>query len=529
MSQSLPSNARTVSNGGRGSWLKKNQKVPMRNTYPQYDLSDLVLDLDAEGSKHVRKYDKSIDGIDWATTVQNCEQLALARRVQGFEDQYKQEAEQYDKTSQIPYDPWQVSDLDIFAYALLDSSFRDGLQPRKTNTRPCTDRGPTSKFERIVETVHRRNGIPRHAQADTASGLPYLMRRQKKHKRSNPDDGGLFRSDIGKCQNAMEMRRIIQIQLSRPGGSKLISSQSHAIARRCQALELAACKTNHRDELEELLGFVNDVTIKLASEGHPVSDNLPGVGLRISGSYGSFPAMQMYFAATDRWRTDHMAPFVDAALARALLFLSLQTSHKKIPSIAQDALVSRVTAYTTLTGYGMCGQTFEMSYQKALRQGTRDPLRHHEHFLHILAELGAFRTIWHIFQKSDAGKAPYIPRENYDWFVTAILRASRNVSSGRIQFTKGTFEQASGDYETDCKLDLQTIMSSSIHYRPKMAKYKETGDESLEDALSTLYDFLEPEEASRRVRSYILAALRKKSITDSMSDLMDLMHGPRSS
>ncbi|KAK8115066.1 hypothetical protein PG999_007135 [Apiospora kogelbergensis] len=513
-------------------WPRRVLQVPMRNAFPLYELPDLILDLDAEGSKHVRDDDPSIDGDRVPhRTVHHFEQLALLKRVSVFERQYEQESRRHAQINSQTYLPWEVSDLDILAYALLGPSSNECAQPQNEETRDAADSipipTPTSQFEEVMETVHDQNSIPRHAQADLTIGIPYLMRRQKtRQKSATGETEELFQNQIGRCRDLTELRRLVQIQLSRPGGCKFIRSQSSKIARRCRALEHSAS----RYELKELLAFINDVTIKLASQGLPISDELAGLGLRLSACCGAFPAMQMYFATTDHWRTVHMAAHVDKALLEALSFLTWQTGHTKHPAMSQEVRVSRVAAYTTFTGYAIHGEAFEMSYQSALRQQKNDPLRHAEHFLHILAELGAFRTIWHTLRKSVLGKAPFIPHDKSDWFVSAISRALNNVNSGRIRFAKETLQHASSDYEADCKLDLQTIMSSSIHHhKPGKGAYRESENQNQDDKLPNPYDNLDPGEASQKDRSHILAALRQGNAKEFLSILVNNMHGPKPS
>ncbi|KAK8138865.1 hypothetical protein PG984_002245 [Apiospora sp. TS-2023a] len=431
------------------------RQVPMRNTYQNYNLSGLILDLDAEGNKHVRKYDPKTDGVpDLIRTVHNYEQVALKRRVQGFEDRYSHYSKLSDYTSAQEYNSWHVSDIDIISSTLLGPSSRvRGEQSRINDT-------ASSIFEEITDIVHQLNGIPRHAQEDVARGVPYLMHRQKKHKKTAADpDVPLFARRIQECENLTELRRVIQNLLARPGGCKLIGPYSLIIAGHCKKLE----STMSRDELKDLAVFINDVTIKLSSEKVPIPSHLAGIGLRIAASHGAFPAMQMYFAVTGTWKQKHMSLFVNQALERTLLFLTWQSGHDKGQHGAQEARASRVAAYTTLTGYSMSGYDYRSAYQKVVRTQESDPLSHHRHFLHILGELGAFRTMWHIFQKSIQEGVPLIPFEFHLWFVTAVLRARHNVQSGRITFAPESVGHGTGDYEADCNLDLQTIMSSSMN------------------------------------------------------------------
>ncbi|KAK8056523.1 hypothetical protein PG993_001750 [Apiospora rasikravindrae] len=527
LSQTLHVNARTISNRARRPWPRKIRQIPMRNTYPVYDLSGLILDLDAEGNEQVRKYDPIPDGVpDRVRTVHNYEQVALAKRVQKFESEYHRDSERFSKASAKEYIPWHVSDLDIMSCALLGPSLKEGPQQHVQVESSRTDGTASTTFEEIavsVHNVHRWNGIPRHAQEDTARGIPYLMQRQKKHIKAAADvNVGLLLRRLDKCGNLTELRRVVQILLARPGGCKLVKSYSRNIADRCQILELKAS----RNELKELLAFLNDVTIRLASEKLPTSPHIAGMGLRIAASYGAFSAMQMYFAAIGSWRSESAASYVNTALSRALLFLASQPRHEKDQPGVQETRALRVAAYTTLTGYSMHGHNFEMSYQKAIRTRPEEPLRHHRHFLHMLGELGAFRTIWHILQRSTRGDAPFIPEHYSDWFVAAILRALGNVRNGRITFALEALEHATGDYEADCKLDLQTVMSSSIN-TGKFPGLRENA--SPDDEPSVLHEGLGLEEDTQQLRLDILIALRLHSPSEAMSRLMEIIHKPASS
>ncbi|KAK7908279.1 hypothetical protein PG985_015582 [Apiospora marii] len=480
-----------------------------------YDLSELILDLEAEGNKHVRKYDPTTDGApDPLRTVDNYEQLALTRRVQRFEDRYLQDSQQSDDTDAQEYNPWHVSDLDIISYTLLASS----------------------RFGDITDTVHRCNGIPHHAQEDVARGVPYLMHRQKKHKKAAADPDVLsidtFARQIQEHGTLTEMRRATQILLARPGGCKLIGRPySSAIASRCAKLE----SVMSWDELKDLAVFLNDVTIRLASEEIPIPSNLAGMGLRTAAFVGAFPAMQMYFGVFgNAWKHKHMTRCVNEALERVLLFLTSQPGHNKDQYGAQETRASRVAAYTTLTGHSMRGQHYGASFQKILRTEEKDLFSHHRHLLHILGELGAFRTIWHIAQKSVQEDTPLIPSECHHWFAIAVMRARRNVQSGRITFAPESVEHGTGDYEADCKLDIQTIMDSSIDAGPTEAtgsNYVPRREKpSLNHEVSVLlHHNIGPRTTPKEWRLGVMEALRISNITAAMSRLMKIIHEPEPS
>lgn len=530
LSQTLPCHARTVRTSSRRQrpWPKKIRQMPMRNNYPVYDLSELILDLDAEGNKHVRKYDPTVDGVpDSLRTVHNYEQLALTRRVLRFEERYLLDSQRSVDTDAQEYNPWHVSDLDIISCTLLGPSSRVGGDQSRINDTA------SFRFEEITDTVHRCNGIPRFAQEDVARGVPYLMHRQKKHKKAaaDPTDRsiGLFPRQIQECESLTAFRRAIQILLARPGGCKLIDPYSAAIASHCGKLE----SMMSLDERKDLAVFLNDMTIKLASEKIPIPSHIAGAGLRTAASHGAFPAMQMYFGATRNfWKQRHMARYVNEALERALLFLTSQPGYNKDQ---YGARASRVAAYTTLTGHSMCGNHYEASFQKVVRTQERDPVSHHRHLLHIFGELGAFRAIWHLFQMSIQEDVPIIPFESHDWFVIAVLRARRNVQSGRITFAPESVEHGTSDYEADCKLDIQTILSSSINAGPPEA----TGSNdlprlgkksSLNHKISVLlHHNLGRRQVSEDWRLRILAALRISNITVAMSRLMEIIHEPEPS
>lgn len=94
-------------------------KIPMRNKYPQFEVSDLLLDLDAEDSKLVRSFDENIDGVPEESGAKKArDQEGVKHRAATFDKEYERDENNFQNLLRNKYNPFHVSDLDIVSAAI---------------------------------------------------------------------------------------------------------------------------------------------------------------------------------------------------------------------------------------------------------------------------------------------------------------------------------------------------------------------------------------------------------------------------
>lgn len=410
----------------RGVIIKQSNEATKKR-FPLFELPDLVLDLDAENNPHVRPLnyrDVAHQKAKWGYSPVGEEVMLRAASLR--KEMARDEKKMHHQASKLN-NMQAISDYNVFAIALLggssvSASLKD-LEPRDDQQRPITLGGL------------RANGIPERILAGGANKVILFMLHRQQLARDQEDTGDLeaFRSAISHCKNLSQLRRLC---LRGPSASP----QKKAIVYASSDHIVHTLRSMPPQPLEEILKFVNNFTIRQLAEHAELSATMSLYGLEISSRLELLPAIVQYlqiclsqgFIGNDT---------IDTAVLGIV-------GHGTLTALERGQGTARGTRpelYTLLTGRSLVG--FEPQpalYGLDVLQGQGDPEIHHL-YVRILAELGAFRLLWH----SRRGA-----QEEAD--ATALVRCAQVLGSAKGD-AGVEYSTVGGELEEDAHLDLLDV------------------------------------------------------------------------
>lgn len=505
----------------------------MRDTFPTFQISNLLLDLDAEANKYVRNYDHDFDGVpEHSGAKQERKQTALKRRIAKFDKGYEQEEANFQAVSGDKFGRWRINDLDILSAALqgpTQKSLADTA--RSTRRTPGFTSGMTP--EDITEAIMVRNGVPQHAMNSTSKSIPYMLRRQQLAARKTHElgDANGFNDAIQACHSFIEFKRLIRHVLETAGGSQLISQSSGKIG------EVCSRQANVPDPelVMEVLALVNDVHMSLAAQGLHVDDQLKNAGLLLAVRCSALAAARNYLATdTEVGATKvHQINELDKSLHRLLWSITAQNEDDQDVGLTWELSQRRVAVFGLVTGQDISGHHFPRSFRTMLHSISSTGHESLKPFIHILGELGALRTMWYEFQRlSELDDRTFSVFANE--FAAALMRTRHNIQNGRILLPALglaggiVVKAATGIFEDDCRLDLNSIIQppknsptpkAPLHALPP---YRLTNNHELPP---NLYTGFEPDKiGGSELQGRIMDAFSQPRIDDAMSALQVILY-----
>ncbi|KAI0180425.1 hypothetical protein GGR52DRAFT_569168 [Hypoxylon sp. FL1284] len=345
----------------------------MRTNYKNFELSTLVLDLDAEDSRYVRPYDGDVDGVPASKRKCDASKFSsVKKRITEFE-RLSQECNYMSKlTTTTKFISWRVSDHDIFSITLSPSSSE-----------------PDHHVNPVTKEVLRWNGVPYIVQHSCSKTIAYLRRRQQLQRRLQPDlgDETALKSALLACDDFQDLERLVTNTIQTRSGRELVSKCSETLGRACKSL---AKKTPPA----QMLSFLNNLIMNMDSQKLPVSASVLWCAYQSSLSCGIFSTAQKYLKLLHNSR-----PLRGTQISRTLESLGEAIA----PQNPGDAGTMREadTAHQLLAIYSLLtGRAFEEGMQQSslrdvLLQHTISSMAAH---LTCLARLGAFRTMWYVWR-----------------------------------------------------------------------------------------------------------------------------------
>lgn len=511
-------------------------KLPEPTYYKQFNLSPLILDLDSEDAKNVRVYDPELDGVPEAHGAKSKrERKAIQIRINRFRHEHMADEKAFLTASRRRYFERLINDCDLFSTVLrrpLDSNLK-GARPSTLFRAEMAN----MTEEEMAEHIMLWNGIPRFAWNDASVALPYMLRRRDRHLKSakvqkgqeekNENEkeetqkylednqekelrdgllqeglllGGESKTPKGKapenktpppeipltsaslllaiadCPDLVSLRRFVQTLLWVPDGGKLASELSDTIGESCARL------TDLKDpsSLLESTAFLNDIFMNLSAKGLPVSAKFRDVGILLAVRCSAFSAARSYL------RVDIGAGNPDY-LKEVLLLMESSVKgdslHQRNHTTGPPSREHLAGIFSLLSGQDISGHHSPYSIQAWLRTApwpkriTAIDQRENalEIYIRILGELGALRSLWHVFQALSVGtldlqwrerararkrtRSIHYPRSKM--FLAAFARTLTNVMSHRLTLEQLSAEKATGKFLEDCRLDLRTIVRST--------------------------------------------------------------------
>ncbi|KAI0166447.1 hypothetical protein GGR57DRAFT_26735 [Xylariaceae sp. FL1272] len=370
-----------------------------------FELSTLLLDLDAEDAPGVRPFDDKIDGVpESAAASKDRQLLPVKRRVAKFEEQSRQYQSDFELLSSTALSPFQVTELDILSFAILP---RQQPAQQEPSSEPTPESSPSSSslafHATSLQRVFDSNGIPHSVREDRTQANAYLLRRQSQYSRLHPipgedEDRSLqdMMHEIGISKDFLSFQRVVTNALQTQTGTQLLFREGSEFYQACNLLEKVP---NNLD----FLALLNGAIMAMKTHKIPMHKEIYAGAFWASMRCGAYETAQHYL--DEMIKLGYRLSHGDAAAILTALDRSLSCPVFSDPDVYAAAAKQRVAMFSLLTGY--------------VPAADREPLSHLFHvsviaidtekpntiggtlfscFIRCLIRLGAFRYIWYLFR-----------------------------------------------------------------------------------------------------------------------------------
>lgn len=364
----------------------------MRNRWSTFEISDLILDLDAEDNKYVRPFNQEDDGkFEHWSRKQARDREHMNRRIANFEEESRYYNINFNKLRENPFSCWVISDVDLFSVALRGSL----LVPRDKKSRRLMKTTKGLNRDQIINNVLNWNGVQHRIRYSINTTASYMLRRQdifKKTSNLNPRDMDFdFTEALQKSKNLEDIERLVSPLIQSSAGRALVGAHTGLIAETCWSLyaehPLSAAMST--------LSLMNDLVISLAKEAIPLSPAFLDMGLNLSLKCGNFISAQRYIKACYEYANlaeDGSLWMIMGSFLKSLLkHLGGFELDSASSSGSTDVSRQLLEIYSLLTGWNL-GQELGFPFMRAFCLHDYDMS---VDYFACLARLGAFRTMWY--------------------------------------------------------------------------------------------------------------------------------------
>ncbi|KAI8949977.1 hypothetical protein F4801DRAFT_372971 [Xylaria longipes] len=431
-------------------WWKPRKWGPRRrDTWPTFDISNLLLDLDAEGVKGVRAFDPQLDGVaESKSALRERELQPIKERVAEFEKGYQECQSSFEAISAHKLHPLHISDFDLLAATLFDSP----NSPRDVND--------STTHADMLGSVLDGNGIPPTVRNDTSNTITYMLRRRQLLHGSrilSPDPGlkALFSTALSRCTTFPQIDRLVARMIHTAEGCRTLSKLSD---------ELHTSLTRVPEgEPVQLLSLLNNLLINFDRYQLHMSSRLLNLGIWTSLKCQAIITAHQYIERT--LKRGYLSKGTIDSIIETLLQNSIASTQFSSHEFQSNSTSRLTTVYSLLTGY-VPGEDQRTVFLRSLVNSERvDGFRP---YIQCLARLGAFRTLWHEWHATDSGSQDMNGNTKLDfgfsgngYFVTAILEALRKNEDMKDLARSPQFANVTGQFREDCQLDLIAISKSA--------------------------------------------------------------------
>ncbi|KAI1467199.1 uncharacterized protein F4812DRAFT_431599 [Daldinia caldariorum] len=425
---------------------------------PRFEVSELLLNLDAEDNPYVRPFNEDIDGTTRTPKEQRQYEIRpvrkLADRLQNLSKKYER---QFAETASRKFSAWRITNYDILSVALRNP-------PKKK---------PSLYDEYVMNKKNvffDKNGIPYNVLDSPSKTIAYMLHRQKIANRVEPtrDDLKKFQEAIDFCSQLHGMERLFMDVIRTPVGRWLVANSADAFARAC-------ARVVRITRPDAMLTFLNNLIMLLEQEKAEVPPLLLDCAITTSMQLGVFEAAQKYMG---------MALGRSASLDREQVVTILQVLHGSItppttdagPRIQRDPTYPLLAIYSLLTGRAMGEREIQPSLGDFMSDSTLWDACHKQYLL-CLARLGAFRAMWHIWL---AHPRPLIGQTSKaEVFAEAINKAlSVNCHLAKLSLAP-SFTRVGQTYADHYQFDMRVILElTEVFTMPPQPTNEELREES---------------------------------------------------
>ncbi|XXH04720.1 Pre-mRNA-splicing factor SYF2 [Hypoxylon texense] len=461
-------------------WPFKKRNGPLRSNYKAFEASNLVLDLDAEDNPYVRPYNDDVDGVPAQSSLQRARELRpIQKRVAQFE-RLSQEYDEYSRlTASDKFSPWRISDHDILSIALGNSTQSERVQHLSTNS------DPNNYSDELANDVLKWNGIPLHVRNSSSKTIAYMRRRQQLSHRLQPivGDEKSLNDALRACSNFSIFERLVTNVVQTLEGCQLVSNCSERVGLKCNKFTEAPPA--------KVLSFLNNLILRLDSQGLRISASIFWCAYLNSLRCGVFSVSQKYLKRLQGQNHELRGPLIAYTLEALEKSITPHNPGDIRTHPGADTVHQLLSVYSLLTGRVLGEITPQPPLDDiVLKRGNPDIFT----YLTCLARLGAFRTMWHIWHReykyfardfllthgaSTSASNLADMAEKLDDTVEASGRGAISEDSKALTFAHAIqeamrtnnrfveltetpdFARATGQYDGDCQLDMETIIYSA--------------------------------------------------------------------
>nr|WNZ75358.1 hypothetical protein [Trichoderma harzianum] len=379
---------------------KSPDSIPVRDDF--FEMPDLLLDLDADGSRFVRPADEADEERLERKWDVNPKRLNVQHQLKQLRDQIEESRRKAEDILSNPANIWRLNSHDILSAALrcppgtvnqIDMSTTISEAPFTLN------RLTLRQDPRFLETLCRENGIPPHALQDDQVLLEWMLLRFKSLKRSitnrseEPLSPSQLASSLKNSRSITDIRRLVFQALSSGETAQVYFPKTKA------ANDGSKNTLNVAQEIRNAC-FIGNLTARLSSHGAVIPPALTGLALRLSAAAGLTGATSewLHRGFANRMWEKHTASSNDVAEALTTfaqhlgnpgegglyavhdrqLLLQLLTGIDENHTLSNESLRSLPLFYLGEQSQVPTDRAYEM----------------YESYMTLLGHLGAVRTIW---------------------------------------------------------------------------------------------------------------------------------------
>lgn len=467
-----------------------------------YQVSNTLLDLDAEGSPYVRTYDKD-DYLDlkhhWGRELRLAGTL---RRMEMFKKELRK-AEEMWQGQLPPFDQRRISARDIWDVVLLGTEQKVGRRLETKLQALTKDNYKLWGASRKTVELLRSNGIQDIVLDNPHQTLNFMLSWQGRHIPAHqykwhqiPKLAEVLKKDTHQNTPLHVVRRSLSELFRNDRGPAFIRLAGSLIAK---ALCPGGQVPEGKDAVETLI-FVNNLAVNMRARKTQLSLRMRELGLRLACQTGNVSAIPMYL--------EGKAPLGAEAIQESLMGLLDSLHAGKIDAEQRVELFGYMTGrsfYDTTKELCICGKMDDRPAFSAA----------YGHYVVLLGELGAVRTLWHEWHGPLDGLARPPLADRGAVFADALARYSalRRCQSPPIP---SAIKAVDGDEGENALLDVRDLagfgaLPSNMRYaKIPGAAYTAKGNEG---GNSMELDF----------RSYCEEALTERDVGKAMAALGELL------
>ncbi|OAA78131.1 hypothetical protein LEL_04954 [Akanthomyces lecanii RCEF 1005] len=281
--------------------IAKRRPVQDPNAPPRsvqfFEMPNLLLDLDAEGTRNVRTFDDKDEELQVARWRINPKREEVKLKLNDLESKLIESRKRVQDITSNPSNIWRLSSHDLLSAALHGPPSNDSAAPTGT---PCPD---TLEGSHLIDALRRENGIPSHGGTSDVLLLEWmLLRRNSTDRAKSKQDISLLDSfqlvkALQSQSSIVGIRRLLRHNLWSfasmkasfgPSNRKDGAAADVAYAIRGRCIEILGSEKAHQSQFINCLALVGGLLERLAKDRIDPDHRLQGLALRASPQSGSY-------------------------------------------------------------------------------------------------------------------------------------------------------------------------------------------------------------------------------------------------